>query len=179
MNVFLGRIIVRDFVCHTPGGTISDADATPSCAVFEDATDTAILNPTPVKRTGLTGHYRVAIDCTDANGFEISKSYNVVISATVSGTPSKAVIASFVIENITLQTGAVVTDAGNSPTSIKTDLAETTADYHKDALMLFTSGALINQVKKVTAYNGSTKVLTTGAFTGTASATDRFILLVY
>jgi hypothetical protein len=179
MNVLLGRTIIRDFVCHTTAGAISDADTTPSVAVFEDATDTAILNPTPVKRTSMTGNYRVSIPVTAGNGFEIGKSYNVIASATVGGVSSKAVIASFVIENIMLKTGSVVADAGNSATSIKTDLAEATTDYHKDALILFTSGNLINQVKKVTAYNGSTKVLTVNAFTGAPATSDTFILLVF
>lgn len=179
MNVTLGRTIVLDFVCHTTQGAISDADTTPVCDIFEDTTDTPILEPTVVKRTGLTGHYRVSIDCTAANGFEIGKSYNVVAIATVGTKTSKAIIRSFLIDNISLKKGTVVADAGNSATSVKTDLAETTTDYHKDALLLFTSGNLINQVKKVTAYNGTTKVLTVNAFTGAPATSDTFILLVY
>jgi hypothetical protein len=177
--VYLGRTITRDFTCHTAGGAVTDADTTPTCAVYEDATDTAILSPTPVKRTSLTGNYRVSIDCTVANGFEIGKSYNVVVTAIVGGTTSKAVIASFEIENVVLRSGVVVTDVGNSATQIKTDLSEAVNDYHKDALLLITSGALINQVKKVTAYNGTTKILTFGALTGTPADGVKFLLLVY
>lgn len=66
------------------------------------------------------------------------------------------------------KTGTVVTDAGNSATSFKTDLTETTNDHYKDSLLKITSGTLAEQVKKITAYNGTTKVVTVqGGFTST------------
>ena len=68
--------------------------------VFENDTDTTVYSLTAVKRTAKTGNYRVAIAATAVNGFEIGKSYNVIASATVGGVASKAVIASFMIENI-------------------------------------------------------------------------------
>lgn len=180
MNVLLGRTIIKDFICHTSAGAISDADSTPAVAVFENDTDTAILNPTVTKRTSLTGNYRVSIAVTAANGFEIGKSYNAIASATVGGVASKAVIASFIVENIISKTGVIVADGSNTATTFKTDLSESTTDYHKDALILFTSGDLINQVKKVSAYNGSTKFITVASdFTGTPAASDAFILVVY
>lgn len=180
MNVLLGRTVYFDFVCHTTAGAISDADSLPAVEVFEDAVDTTVYALTAVKRTAKTGNYRVQVDCTAANGFELGKSYNVVASATVGGTASKAVIGRFLIDNIMLKTGAVVTDGGNSSTVFKTDLTEATTDYHKDALVLFTSGGLINQVKKISGYAGGTKIITvSSAFTGTPSVADKFILLVF
>jgi len=96
MNPKLEETIYVDFITSSPTtGAATDADSTPSCEVFEDATDTGIITPTPVKRTGKTGDYRVQIDCTAANGFETAKSYNVVVSATVGGIAAKSVISSF------------------------------------------------------------------------------------
>ena len=178
--MLLGRTIYKDFVCHTSAGAVSDADSTPTVEVFENDTDTAILTPTAVKRTSKTGNYRVPIAITAANGFEIGKSYNVVASATVGSVASKAVIMSFVVENIGLKLGAIVADGSNTSSTFKTDLSEATNDYHKDALILFTSGNLINQVKKVSGYNGTTKFITvSAAFTGTPATSDTFILLVF
>jgi hypothetical protein len=180
MNIVLGRTVCFDFVCHTVAGVVSDADGTPTVEVFEEDTDTTVYALTAVKRTAKTGNYRVPVACTAANGFEIGKSYNVVASATVGGTASKAVIGTFLIENIALKCGAIVADGSNTSSTFKTDLSESDTDYHKDALIVFTSGSLINQVKKVSAYNGSTKFITvSSAFTGTPSASDTFILLVY
>jgi len=62
-------------------------------------------------------------------------------------------------------------------TSFSTDLTETTTDHWKDAFVRFTSGVLIGQTKLVTAYNGTTRVLTTDAFTGAPSAADTFEMI--
>src|SRR6267142_4543089 len=96
MNPELEETIYADFVTSSPTtGAATDADSLPTCEVFEDATDTAVLTPTVVKRTGKTGNYRVPIACTAANGFEAGKSYNVIVSATVGGVAAKAVIQTF------------------------------------------------------------------------------------
>ena len=73
---------------------------------------------------------------------------------------------------------SVVANGGNTATTFKTDRAESTADHWKDALLCFTTGALEGQVKKVSAYDGSTKFVTlSSAFTGAPSAGDRFLLI--
>ena len=72
-------------------------------------------------------------------------------------------------------TGSVVT--GTSETSFTTDLTEATNDHWKDAYCLFTNGTLAGQMKKITGYNGTTKALTTNAFTGAPSTGDDFILV--
>jgi len=74
----------------------------------------------------------------------------------------------------------VVADAGNTGISFKTDLPETLDNYWKDTFASFAAGALAGQVKKVLAYNGTTKVLTVGpapGFTGPPSPGDVFVLI--
>ena len=96
MNPKLEETIYCDFITSSPTtGAATDADSTPTCEVFEDATDTAVLSPTVVKRSGKTGNYRIPIACTAANGFEATKSYNVVVSATVGAVAAKAVVRTF------------------------------------------------------------------------------------
>ena len=96
MNPELEETIYADFITSSPTtGAATDADTTPTCEVFEDATDMAILTPTVVKRTGKTGNYRIPIACTAANGFESGKSYNLIVSATVGGVAAKAVLQTF------------------------------------------------------------------------------------
>ena len=180
MNIVLGRTVYFDFVCHTTAGVVSDADLLPTAEVFEEDTDATVCALTVTKRVAKTGNYRLPVVCTAVNGFEIGKSYNVIASATVGGVSSKAVVGQFVIETIAWIRGAVVADGGNTDTTFKTDLTEAVNDYHKDALIVFTSGSLINQVKKITVYNGGTKFVTaSAAFTGTPNAADMFIVLVY
>jgi|GEM_PF-1329165 len=98
MNPELEETFYADFITSSPTtGAAVDADSTPTCEVFEDATDTSILAPTVTKRSGKTGNYRVPLACTTANGFEAGKSYNVVVSATVSSVAAKAVLLTFQI----------------------------------------------------------------------------------
>ena len=97
MEVKLGETIHLDCCTHNPStGAVTDADSAPTCEVFEDATDAPILSGAMTKRTSKTGNYRVALACTTGNGFESGKSYNVVVSATVSSVTGKSVIARFI-----------------------------------------------------------------------------------
>ncbi len=74
--------------------------------------------------------------------------------------------------------GTVQADAGNSTTAFKTDLASSVDNFWKDCLIVFTSGALEGQVKKVNGFAGATKIITVGsAFTGAPAAGDRFVLV--
>lgn len=73
--------------------------------------------------------------------------------------------------------GQVVTDAGNNALTFKTNLASTTTDAFKDCLIRFETGALAGQVKKISAYNGTTKFVTVlTAFTAAPANTDQFSL---
>lgn len=73
--------------------------------------------------------------------------------------------------------GTIVDDAGNSTTVFKTNLTSAEDDYIKDAYIKFTSGADINQVKKISAYNGTSKVITTAAFTDEPAENDTFVII--
>jgi hypothetical protein len=51
-------------------------------------------------------------------------------------------------------------------------------DAYKDRSIIFTSGTLIGQAKTISAYNGSTKLITvSAAFTSAPSNTDAFIIV--
>ena len=83
-----------------------------------------------------------------------------------------------VLSEVQNPTGAVVSDAGNSATTFKTNLTETVNNYWRDAWVKITSGALINQVKRCTGYDGTTKFITVdGGYTGTPAASATFELV--
>ena len=82
-----------------------------------------------------------------------------------------------VLSEVSNLTGAVVADGANSATTFKTNLTQSINNYWKDCFLKFTSGNLINQVKKITAYNGTTKFVTVNAFTGIPSASDTFEII--
>lgn len=75
--------------------------------------------------------------------------------------------------------GTVVADGGNTASTFKTDLTGAT-DYWKDVLILFTTGTLLGQVRKVVTYNGATSFVTiSSALTAAPTAGDRFVLVNY
>lgn len=74
--------------------------------------------------------------------------------------------------------GSVISYAGNTASAFRTDLTETVADHWKDAIVSFSSGALLGQVKRVIAYDGTTKLLTvSGGFTSAPETSATFILV--
>jgi hypothetical protein len=100
--------------------------------------------------------------------------------ASVDDLPTNAELAAALVSNEgpALPSGSVTPDGGNSATAFETDRTETADDFWKDALLLITSGALIGQVKKVSAYNGTTKIITvSSAFTGTPADGVTFLLV--
>ncbi len=124
MNPKLEETIVLDFITSNATGAAADADSLPTAAVYEDANDTPILAPTVVKRTSLTGNYRVSIACTAANGFEAAKSYNVVVSATIGGVASKAVLRSYQMRTRSIDDAS--TFAGGAVASVTAGVTVTT-----------------------------------------------------
>lgn len=69
---------------HPTTGVITAADSTPTFNVYENATDTAILNAQNLTaRTGHTGEYRGTFAASTGNGFEVGKDYIVKCYATV------------------------------------------------------------------------------------------------
>lgn len=173
----LEQTITLDFVTSDPetGEAVSASSVT--VRVFEETSDAPILTPTATERTGYTGNYRVQVACTTANGFEEGKSYSAVVEAVVNGVNAKAVLANFRIVR-KIPRSDVVANGGNTDTTFKTSLTESSNNYWKDALVTFVTGALAGQVKKVASYDGTTKFLTfTSAFTTAPTAGDKFQII--
>lgn len=97
MLIPLDEVVHFDVTTHDPTtGAVSDADAAPTFDVFEEATDTPILDDeTMTKRTSLTGNYRGSFTASAANGFEAGKWYAVIVSATVDSVSAKCVALHF------------------------------------------------------------------------------------
>jgi len=178
VTVELGTTIVRDFMVTDPTtGAMTNADSLPTCEVY-DSSDTVFIAPTVALRdAGVPGHYRVPLAVTVGNGFEEGQTYTAFVTVIVGGVTSKAVLASFEVA-LSIPRGAVVADGSNSATTFETNLTESTDDHWKDALLVFVTGALAGQVKKVTGYNGTTKFVTvTPGFTAAPATGVRFILI--
>lgn len=105
MDIPLDEVLHFDCVTHHPTtGAVTDADSTPTFAVYEEATDTDIgIGGNLTKRTSLTGNYRGTFTASAANGFEVGKWYSIIASATVNAIAGKAVVKNFrVVANETV-----------------------------------------------------------------------------
>jgi hypothetical protein len=93
----LDEVVLIDVITsHPTTGAATDADSTPTFAVYEEVTDTDIgVGGNLTKRTSLTGNYRGQFTASAANGFELGKFYTVVASATVNAIAGKCVVRTF------------------------------------------------------------------------------------
>lgn len=96
LQIPLNEVVYFDVITSNSTGAATDADATPTFAVYEESTDTDIgIGGNFTKRTGLTGNYRASFTASTANGFEVGKWYTVVGSATVGSVAGKCICMSF------------------------------------------------------------------------------------
>ncbi|GAG98998.1 unnamed protein product, partial [marine sediment metagenome] len=92
-QVELEDTIVFSVTCHDPDtGVLTDADDPPDYWIYEEETGVSINASTPnadvmalLDDAHTTGFYAESIVCSAANGYEVGKTYNVYIEATVDG----------------------------------------------------------------------------------------------
>ena len=85
-KVKIGHTVVFSICTHDPDtGVLTDADSAPIYRLYEDETATPILTGSMAKLddANTTGFYTELITCSGGNGFETSKTYTVLIMATV------------------------------------------------------------------------------------------------
>lgn len=96
MDIPLDEVIYVGGITNNSSGAATDADSTPTFAVYEENTDTDIgVGGNMTKRTSLTGQYRASFTASAANGFELGKFYEVVMFSTVNGTAAKTILKQF------------------------------------------------------------------------------------
>jgi hypothetical protein len=158
------------FMVDASGAAKTGDAANISVRVAKDAGSTAAGGGSvaEVDATYMSGLYRYAPTQSETDA-EVVIFYPSSTTSGVSGDP-----AEHRPRQDRFPVTAVVSDAGNTATTFKTDLTESTNDHWKDAYFTFFSGALKGQVKKISAYNGTTKFITlSAAFTAAPGAGDK------
>ena len=87
-KVKLEDSIIFSICCHDPDtGVLTDADDFPVFRVYEDETETPISGGSMEKLddANTTGFYIGELTCSGRNGYNVGKSYNIYIEATVDG----------------------------------------------------------------------------------------------
>jgi hypothetical protein len=172
IDVGYTRVETDNDVTWTDGAVV--ALATP--ALTDVHLDWGFLQVDATKAPGL---YRLDI----ADGVFATGAWSAVVSLVCTGCDPVHVEFILVPEapytgvNVSI-TGAVATDVGNSATVFKTTLTSATDNFYNDMLCLITSGALVGQIKKVTDYDGTNKIITVGTgFTATPADDVTFSLI--
>jgi len=76
------------------------------------------------------------------------------------------------------ETGEVVDHVGNTAQFFLTDLTSSISSYCVGSYLKFTSGTLINQVRRISSYSGTTFfVAVSSAFSAEPTAADTFIII--
>ena len=201
ISVPLDEVVYFDVITCSSTGAAADATGTPTWAVYEEDTDTAIQSGNFTKRTGLTGNYRGSFTASAANGFEVGKWYSVIASATVSSVAGKCVALIFrvvpaetgagvpkvdvarangVDQSVVLLTG-VVDGVTFTPTTTEFETASITtaaADHYNGRVIIFTSGTLSGQATLITDYSkvGSNGHFVVNALTSAPENLGTFVI---
>jgi len=166
------------FILTNASGVAVDADDTPSVTVYNMAG--GLIDSEDASRivgASFDGHYTVQL-VFDPADYDFGTTYQIVARATVDGVEVKQIIETFRLD-VSRRAGSISDGAPNTETVFGTYLTETTDNHWKDALITMVSGALVGQVKKVSAYDGTTKKITvSGGFTDPPTEDDRFELSV-
>jgi hypothetical protein len=105
MSYKLGGTYTFLFPTHDSKMKSKNADALPVATVFEDNGDASMYSPT-VEQVGgitpITGLYRAIVVVSAANGFEVAKSYNVMVAVTMDTINMLATIGTFVLDAASL-----------------------------------------------------------------------------
>lgn len=148
----------------TDEGAAVDADAAPTYDVFEENTDTPILDDqTMTKRTSLTGNYRGSFTASAANGFEAGKWYSVVVTATVGSKVGKCVAKNFRVAPAESSAGVPKVDVSHA--------AGTAWNSGAIARATFAADTGLQSIRSNTAQAGGASTITLDA---SASAVDDF-----
>ncbi|HKJ74723.1 MAG TPA: hypothetical protein VKA19_11455 [Alphaproteobacteria bacterium] len=153
-----------------PGGTLQTVTLSDLGTVDAAHSDGGMI---AVDATNAPGLYR--FDLPDA---AIAAGENACTAVVIASGVVTRVVELILDPNPSIVQGAIVSDAGNTASTFKTDLSETTDDQYVDAFVLFRTGANAGAVRHVSAYNGTTKFLTVDtAFPTAPSSSDEFVLV--
>lgn len=99
--ISLGETVYFGITVHHPsGGFLVNTDETPRYFAYKDEDDTPLLEGDFTQRTGLIGTYRGKFSVSAGNGFGKGNYVEIQVSGKVDGVIGRALIKSFVIDDL-------------------------------------------------------------------------------
>lgn len=143
------------------------AGASVSADVAAVKTDTAAIKLQTDNLPSDPADESLIIAATDAIMARLGAPVGASISADISA----------ILGGLIRKVGTVADDVGNSASTFLTDFTEADDDFWKDSFLTFIDGAMAGQTKKITGYDGTTKFVTTDAFTAEPTDGDTFLIV--
>ena len=201
--MYLGEYEIDEYIdivaaTHRFSSGAAYAPSSITYRVYEDGGTTEIISDTAMTNfDSVTGFYYDRVQLTAAAGFEVGKSYVVLIQATVDSVAAidwrsfrvkfPAVNAKQIsgsataADNLEASALGIVTGAAAtgtlSTTQMTTNLTEATDDHYNGRIIVWTSGVLAGQATDITDYDGSSKMLTYTAVTEAPGNGDTFVIV--
>jgi len=162
---------VDGYLLNDADGAFANAPADPYDELAEDGTIKGFFEISESRAAWEPGFYKVFF-YTQSGGSPAPT------SDTLDDILDLIVIGDRIATNFPFDYGKVATDAGNGATSFKTDLTSTVDSYCVGSYLKIASGTLINEVRRISAYNGTSKVVTlSAAFTATPADGVEFYIV--
>ena len=162
---------VDGYLLDDSDGSFGSGPADPYLSLTEDGTIKGLYEVSESRETWEPGWY-TAFFYTQSGGSPAPA------SDTLDDSFNFCVVGDSLVVNFPYEYAKVVTDVSNGANTFKTDLLSSTSDYCVGSYLKFASGALANQVRRITAYNGTSKFVTVAsAFTATPAGDDEFFLV--
>lgn len=122
MTRYLDDVVPVTLQASNGMGAATDATGSPTYRVYEQLTDTPILNGmlAKVDDSNTTGFYGASFTASVANGFEVGKTYTVRAAATVDAVDQAGIIDRFVIRDSigdSVWLATLASDAAGAPTT--------------------------------------------------------------
>ena len=156
---------VDGYLLNDADGAFANAPADPYDELAEDGTIKGLYEISESRTAWEPGWYKVFF--YDQAGGSPAPASDVLADS-----QDLMVVGDRITTNFPFEYGKVATDAGNGATSFKTDLTSTVDSYCVGSYLKIASGALINEVRRISAYNGTSKVITLSAALTATPADD-------
>jgi len=162
---------VDGYYLNDADGAFANAPADPFDELAEDATIKGLYEISESRTAWEPGFYKVFF-------FKQAGGSPVPASDTLPDTLDLLVVGDQIATNFPFQYAKVATDAGNGANVFKTDLTSTVDSYCVGSYLKIASGTLINEVRRISAYNGTTKTVTlSSALTATPADGVEFYIV--
>lgn len=162
---------VDGYYLNDADGAFANAPADPYDELTEDGTIKGLYEISESRTAWEPGWYKVFF-------YKQAGGSPAPASDTLDESQDLIVVGDRVATNFPFEYAKVATDAGNGATSFKTDLTSTVDSYCVGSYLKIASGTLINEVRRISAYNGTSKVVTlSAALTATPADAVEFYIV--